>query len=140
MQDFQPKYLQLIDHGFVGPEQRLSWVENIQRIQSAAELLPISYAIAEQQKIQLDSARDTGSLELRGSKMELKMRLLHEMDLLVFLDKLKSGQYFDLQSCSIKRLQDYNPYKLDELLDAECTLYWITLDKRDGATSPVSPG
>jgi hypothetical protein len=133
--DFQPKYMELIAKGFIGEEKRLDWMESINRIQQQRALLPINYEISAQQVFPADPSMETGVMELHGSKMLVKMNLLHEMDLLNFLNDLKTKQAYSLHDCSIKRLK-VNP--LDQLaprLYAECTLYWITLGKRAGADS-----
>jgi hypothetical protein len=130
--DFQPKYQQLASQGIIGAEKRLDWIEKIQSVQKKDGLQPINYDIAEQQVFQVDPTIDTGSLELRGSKMLVKMNLLHEVDLLAFFDDLKSGQFYDLQRCTITRLPDVEPGKFAPLLSADCTLYWITIGKRGG--------
>ncbi|MET3120451.1 hypothetical protein AAKU67_000029 [Oxalobacteraceae bacterium GrIS 2.11] len=143
MQDFQPKYMQLTAQGFVGTEKRLDWIESIQSIQKKSHLQPISYEIGEQQLFQVDPAVDTGTLELRGSRMLVKMDLMHEADLLLFLDRLNAGQAYDLQKCVIKRLGMPDPLKLAPLLNAECELLWITIARHDtdAAGNPItSPG
>lgn len=136
IQDFQPKYVQLTAQGFVGTEQRLDWIEQIQRIQKQALLQPINYEIAQQHPFQVDPAIDMGTLELRGSKMVVKMNLLHELDLFNFLDGLNSNQAYDLQNCTLKRLADSGSTKLTPLLSAECSLYWITIGKAGGDGVP----
>lgn len=130
IQTFQPKYGQLLNQGFIGPEKRLDWIESIQSIQKTADLMPINYEIAEQQSFQLDPSIDAGSLALHGSKMTVKINLLHEMDLINFLDGLKAHQVIDLQNCFIKRLAVTDTVNVTPRLSAECTLYWITLDKK----------
>lgn len=127
IQTYQPKYLQLVNDGFVGTEKRLDWMDSIRTIQKNAGLQPINYEIEAQQIFALDSDFNLGTLELRGSKMLVKMDLLHEADLLIFFNELNKGQLYDLQNCSIERLPAPAPGKLAPLLHAQCTLYWITI-------------
>jgi hypothetical protein len=131
--DFQPKYKQLIAKGFIGEEKRLDWMEGIKRIQAERALPPIEYEISAQQPFQEDPTLETGALELRASKMAVKMSLLHEVDLLDFLDDLKSTQAYALHDCNIKRARFNIQDKLASRLYAECSLYWITLGRRAGA-------
>lgn len=131
--DFQRKYMQLFKKGFIGDEKRLDWIEGIKHIQEQRALLSIHYEISAQQAFQEDPTMETGALELRGSKMQVKMNLLHEMDLLNFLGDLKSIQAYSLQDCNIKRVKLNVQEKLSPRLYAECSLYWITLGKRAGA-------
>jgi hypothetical protein len=139
MRDFQPKFMQLAARGFVGTEKRLDWMESILAIQKNARLQPINYEISEQQIFQVDPSIAMGALELRGSKMLVKMNLLHEVDLLVFLDELKKGQLYDLQNCTITRLPEPAPGKLAPLLSAECALYWVTIGQQGENANPVNP-
>lgn len=133
IQNFQPKYVQLVASGFVGSERRLDWVENIQSIQTNRELMPISYEISPQQVFQVDPSIDMGSLELHGSKVLVKMNLLHEMGLLNFLEDMRARQLYGAHDCQIKRLSTSASDKLAAHLYAECNLYWITLGKSAGA-------
>ena len=47
--DYQAKYLQLRERGFVGEERRLDWITQIKFIRENRKLLPITYEIAPQQ-------------------------------------------------------------------------------------------
>lgn len=134
--DAQPRYLQLVTRGFVGEERRLNWIERIKAIQKTRKLLPITYEIFPQQVFQIEDTTITGELELRGSRMVLTMDLLHELDLLNFLDELKAGEYYVPTECSIKPPQSNLLSALAPRLSAECTLYWITL----GARAPSGDG
>ena len=125
--EFQPKYKQLVKDGFVGPEKRLEWVEAIQAVQKGAKLEPISYDIAEQQLFKVEPTMDIGTLELHGSKMTIKMNVLHEVDLLRFLNGIKGVQAYDLQNCAMQRVANPEINKLAPALSAECTLYWVTI-------------
>jgi hypothetical protein len=139
--EFQPKYKQLVAQGFVGPERRLDWIESIRAVQKKATLEPINYEIAAQTVYQVDPQIDTGTLELRGSQMHLKMELIHEMDLINLLDGIKRNQIVDLQSCVIKRLPVQEDAELPTLLEGECNLVWLTMGKRggdnDGSAAPT---
>ncbi len=133
--DFQTPYAQLVFKGFVGPEKRLDWIETVQAIQKNNALLPINYAIGEQQVFQVDSTIGMGLFELLGSKITVNMDIFHEMELTDFLEGLKTNQYYYLKSCNITRLPDYDINHLSPLLHVECTLYWITLGKRNPPNS-----
>ena len=73
------------------------------------------------------------SLELRSSKMKLRMDLLHEMDLLNFLDDLKKEEFYTLRGCAIKRLAAEAGNPQSPRLSAECSLYWLTMGERGGS-------
>lgn len=149
IQDYQAKYMQLRERGFVGEERRLDWVEHIRHIQESRKFLPIAYAFSAQQPIQTDPGVLTGSLELRGSKMKLQADLLHELDLLNFMDDLKIKGLYTVQACTLKRtgtpalssVEGAAETPQSPRLAAECTMYWLTLGERtDGQSETSQPG
>ena len=131
IQDFQPKYAQLVVRGFVGEEKRLDWVEGMKAIQESRKLLPIAYEISPQLPVQGDETLQAGTLELRSSKMALHMDLLHEMDMLNFFEDLKAKGFYAPQSCIIKPASVSRVGLLTARLSADCTIYWLTLGQRD---------
>lgn len=138
IRDFQPKYVRLVQRGFVGEEKRLDWVEHIRHIQESRRLLPLTYEISAQQPFQLDPSIQTGELELRGSRMQLHMDLLHEMDLLNFLTDLKSRGYFAVQECTIGPTDTRHNEPLAPRLKADCALQWITMGPRAAPTDAAT--
>lgn len=138
--DYQPKFVILRERGFVGKERRLDWMENIKHIRESRKLLPITYEISAQQVFQADPEISLGSLELRGSKIQLKMYLLHEGDLLNFLDDLKHKGFYTVQECTVKRAGGMPENLQSPRLTSECTLYWLTLGEHtDEAPQPGNP-
>lgn len=127
IQDYQGKYLQLYQRGFVGEERRLNWMEHIKFIQKNRKLFPITYEITAQQVFQLPPEIATGDLELRGSKMKFQMDLLHEGDLLNFLNDLTSAGLYTVQDCALRRSDTLAETRISPRLAAECSLYWLTL-------------
>ncbi|BAN34415.1 hypothetical protein SCD_n00568 [Sulfuricella denitrificans skB26] len=133
IQDYQPKFVSLRERGFVGEERRLDWIEHIQHIRESRKLLPITYEISAQQVFQVGQEVPIGDLELRGSKMTFQMKLLHEGDLLNFLDDLKHKGFYTAQECLVKRA-GLEPESAYLPLIAECSIYWLTLGEQ--AVSP----
>lgn len=134
--DYQPKYVALREQGFVGDEKRLDWTEHIKRIRENRMLLPITYEISVQKVFQADPEILSGDLELRGSKMRLQMSLLHEEDLLNFLDDLRHKGFYTTQECKVKRAPgDTADVRLP--LEAECTIYWLTLGEQVTNPEPI---
>lgn len=131
IQDYQPRFVTLRERGFVGEERRLDWIEQIQHIRESRKLLPITYEISARQVFQVGPEVTLGNLELRGSKMKLQMGLLHEGDLLNFLDDLKHKGFYTAQECKVKRA-GAEPESAHLPLAAECVIYWLTLGERPG--------
>ena len=145
IKDFQPKYRLLAAQGFVGSERRLDWIERISAVQKQDGLEPITYEIGAQSAFAIDPQIDTGTLEVRGSSMHIKMNLLHELDLLRFLNGIQKEQVSVLQNCSIRRWPDPAPGELAPHFEAQCDLIWITMGTRGGdvgsdASLPILPG
>lgn len=124
---YQPQFIALRDKGLIGEENRLAWVDAIRHIQERRKLLPISYEIDVQQGFRMEGQATMGEYRLRGSRMDLHMDLLHEMDLFNFLDDLRQRSYYTMQDCSIKRSSAGQNGALAPTLAADCTLYWLTL-------------
>jgi hypothetical protein len=137
--DFQPKYQQLVQDGFIGTERRLDWIDSIAAVQKRAGLEPVTYDIAEQAVFLVDPQIDTGTMELHGSQMHFTMNLLHEMDLLRFLNGIQGDQITGMHKCVIKRWSNAAPAELAPHLQAECSLYWITLGNHAADADAAPP-
>lgn len=130
IQTYQPKFLALRERGFVGEEKRLDWIEHIKHIKENRKLLQITYEISAQQIFQVPTEMLIGDMELHGSKMKLQMDLLHEGDLLNFLNDLRQKGFYTVQECMARRIGKAQGNAQSPRLTAECTLYWLTLDER----------
>ncbi|CAN5444589.1 hypothetical protein BH11PSE11_BH11PSE11_30750 [soil metagenome] len=141
IRDFLPRFQQLTRRGFIGDEKRLDTIERIRQIQESRKLLPIKYEIFPQQAVALDPSIDTGQLELRSSKMMVRMGLLHEMDLFNFLGDLRTAGFFNPQTCTIKPINATLETRLSPRLNGECTLFWVTMGRRPAAEgeTPAAP-
>jgi len=87
----------------VGEERRLEWVDALARIRSARGLSDLRYQIEPQKPWK--SEREGAAVEVRSSTMKVELSLLHEGELLRFLDDLRgSGSaYYAIRRCSIDR-------------------------------------
>jgi hypothetical protein len=137
---YQPQFLELRRKGLIGEERRLDWVEAIRQIQEQRRLLPLSYEIEPQQPYSLETRLPTGDYQLRGSRMALRMELLHELDLFHFLTDLRQAGTFTVQDCAIRRTTSAGTTPLAPSLNADCTLNWVTLTSRPAAPVAVSRG
>ena len=73
--------------GIIGEEQRLDWVELIKEIRDTRKLIDVQYEFSPQQSLEKGSA---GGYAFKSSAMRLQMKLLHENDLLNFVNDLRS--------------------------------------------------
>ncbi len=123
--------------GIVGEERRLEWVERIREIRAARRLFDLQYEIAPQRPLDAAAAPgSSGSFEFLSSTMRLQMDLLHELDLIHFLDDLEHSVSAVVrpERCIVERTGNSGPSGTGALLRAECTLDWITIRERKGST------
>ncbi|MCP5269451.1 MAG: hypothetical protein H6943_10530 [Zoogloeaceae bacterium] len=117
----------LQSRGIIGQEKRLDWVELIKDIKESRKLLDIEYEFAPQQT--LEQAALPG-FSFRSSAMRLHMKLLHEGDLLNFINDLRNQAkaYVRVRNCLINRIPRTETGTTEvALLDAICQLDWYTI-------------
>ena len=125
---YEPQFLALRQRGLIGEENRLAWIDAIRRSQEQRKLLPIGYDISAQQVLPVPTPMVMGQYRLRGSRMQLRLDLLHELDLLNLLDDLRQAGYFAVQDCTLKRNGAAGaPAGATPSLSADCTRLWLTL-------------
>lgn len=113
--------------GVIGEEQRLEWVELLKDIRDKRRLLDVQYEIAPQRA--LDGALGSG-FAFYASSMTTQLKLLHEEDLIRFLDDLRqqARALIQIKSCNVERLPRGNAENgIPAQLRAECQIDWITL-------------
>ena len=131
------RFNDLLAVGIIGEEQRLEWVERIRAIKAARRLYDVQYEISPQRVLDPAIAPGTsGSFEFLSSNMRLQMQLLHEGDLVHFLDDLQGSvrAYVRPESCSVERINSGKAERVGAQLKAECMLDWITIRERKGST------
>lgn len=88
---YHRRYQQLSEQGFVGMESRLDWIETLRAKTSELTLPRVSYALQPQltaiAPVQSIMAGDDISIHV--SNLDLEMGLVHELDLLRFIDELQ---------------------------------------------------
>lgn len=117
--------------GVIGEEQRLDWVEEIRRIRDERKLLDVQYEIAPQQV--LDKAPIAG-YNFNASTMRIRMKLLHEGDLLNFINDLRARAkaFIKVRGCSVVRIERGTQITDVAMLNAECQIDWITIAPAKG--------
>ena len=113
--------------GVIGEELRLEWVELLKSIRDKHRLLDLQYEIAPQRI--LDAAPGNG-FAFYASSMTTQLKLLHEEDLIRFLDDLRqqAKALIQIKSCNVERLPHGSSENgIPAQLQAECQIDWITL-------------
>jgi hypothetical protein len=130
MSSYAFEYNSLLAQKVIGDEQRLDWLEGLEKMRQQGSVLDFQYTIAPQQSYTPAPPLDAGNFKLSRSSMSMKIDLLHEEQLLrLFADmrgKLKG--WFMLDGCSISRTGTD-----DEMapLKAECTGGWFTMKNKN---------
>jgi len=124
-------YRKLLAQGVIGDERRLDWVETIGQIKNDYKLAEIKYQIEPQRPLELPGITPSTEVEFRASALKVDMQLLHEGDLFVFLDALRSKlkAHVLVRSCSIERLggRSGQDRGIAPRLRADCVIDLVTI-------------
>ena len=90
---YHRRYQRFHDLGFVGRESRLDWVETLRTTSNTLNVPRVSYSIEPQLEVipPVRSVVGGEDIQLRASKVQLEMGVLHEFDLLRFFDTLQES-------------------------------------------------
>lgn len=119
--------------GYVGPEQRLDWIEALARIKAARKIFRMDYEFAPQRPADagvLPGGAAAGGFEVMASQMKLQLQLLHEGELLAVLGDLRDAvqAMIQVRSCVVERNSAGSGERArNAQIRADCTLEWITL-------------
>ena len=134
IQRYREAYEALQKSGTVGPEQRVNWLDALRNASQAARTLGVDYQLSQQTASPIKL--ETGAYKLQQSTMKLRIKLLHEGDLMNFfqaLDAEQPGLYL-LQSCNLARgSSGAFSVRYEPKLMAECDLIWLSLIESDKA-------
>lgn len=129
------RFLALQGRGYVGTENRLDWIEQLARLSGERRLYDFQYEFEPQRLIDpilIPAGAAAGTHRFLLSSQHFKTRLLHEGDLLAFLDDLRRNvkAYLIVRECRIERIPQ-NPAErgIAAQLTADCRLDWITLQE-----------
>ncbi len=138
MSTYALEYASLVDRGVVGGEQRLDWIEELEKLRRQHHVIDFKYTIAPQQPYIPTPALNTGDLEINLSGLGLQIDLLHEMQLIEFFEALRSDMkgWFVVDRCTLERAATADtaetplPTNIGAQLKADCAGGWITLKNR----------
>lgn len=125
MDIYANQYGSLIESKVIGDDQRLDWMEGMERIRQKNLVASFSYTIAPQRIYSAQPPIDSGNFDIHHSEMKLQIDLLHEEQLPDFLNALHSQikGWYQLEGCTLQRAMPQ--------LKAECSGSWITLKNRN---------
>lgn len=128
-------YQALAARGFVGPEDRLAWIEAVQHANRDAGLYSLDYRLAPRQA---SPAELSQGLALGQTSMTLIFPVLVETDVPRFLAALKTRApgVVQVQGCRLTLLGALAFEAVNKpRLQAECELLWFTIAEQAEATS-----
>ena len=122
------EYRRLQRAGFIGEEQRINWLDALRVANQQADLFGVDYQIGTQAPYAYAAGFNPGQIALNQSVMRLQFRLLHEIDLMRFLNALSSlgGGIFSVDQCVMRRIDTRGVIRYQPNITAECSLSWIT--------------
>lgn len=130
-------FKKLKDNFVIGDENRLSWVEVVQKVADSRKIASVKYDIASQ--VLLDKnvlGSEYAGIDVFKSVMSLEMKFIHEGDLFVMLNALRreAKGLVAVDKCEVELInKDVNDgiigqNKTDNMR-AYCELSWYTLKK-----------
>ena len=124
------QYRALVARGIIGEEKRLDWVDTITTIKSERRLFNISYSIEPQKQLDYPGFSAGSGVYFMTSRVRINLQLLHEEDLLNFIDDLakRSKLYLSVRNCTIQRTErGSGGTVLAPRLQADCVFDLITI-------------
>ena len=133
-------FKKLVDNAVIGNENRLSWVEVVQKYADTRRIPSVKYSIASQ--VMLDKKmldKEYQNIDVYRSVMSLDMKILHEGDLFGMMESLRNEAkgLVAVDKCDLelinKDIADGNILAdARHNLTAYCELSWYTLKRSDG--------
>jgi len=124
------QYRALEARGITGEEQRLDWVDILTAIKNERRLFNISYNIEPQKPLDYPGFGAGSGVYFMTSRVRVNLQLLHEEDLLDFIDELtrRSRLHLSVRSCDIQRTnRPTGGTTLAPRLQADCGVDLITI-------------
>jgi hypothetical protein len=132
-------FKKLKDDFVIGDENRLSWVEVVQKVADSRRISSVKYDIASQvllDKKTLD--KKYAGIDVYKSVMSLEMKFIHEGDLFVMLNALREEAkgLVAVDKCDVELInKDINEgligQNATDNMRAYCELSWYTLKKAE---------
>ncbi len=127
------EHLALERQKIIGDEQRLDWMEGLEKIRQQNLVADFRYNIAPQKNYVAQPPIDSGNFDIHYSEMKLQFDLLHEAQLLDFFEALRTNikGWYQLEGCTLHRTGSGNEQTATARLKAECSGGWITVKNRN---------
>jgi hypothetical protein len=132
---YAQEYYALENNKIIGDEHRLDWIDSFEKLRNQNLVINFSYNIAPQKNYVAQPAIDSGNFAVHYSETKLRLDLLHEGQLLNFLEALRSqtNGWFQLDECTMNRADlnsEETGMSTEPHINADCSGGWITLKNR----------
>ena len=107
---YAEEYGTLSANRIIGDDQRLDWIEGLEKLRQQNLVTDFRYSIAPQKNYIPQPPINSGNFDIHYSETKLQFDLLHEAQLVNFFPKLHSqikGRYL-LEGCTLQRVGDEN--------------------------------
>lgn len=135
MSIYADEYGALIKRKIIGDDQRLDWMEGLEKLRQMNLVTDFGYNIAPQKKYAPQPPFDSGNFDIHYSETKLRFDLLHEEQLVDFFTALrkKIDGWYQLEGCTLQRSasNEEGAKAGASQLRAECSGGWITLKNRN---------
>jgi len=130
-------FKKLKDKFVIGDENRLSWVEVVQKVADSRKIASVKYDIASQVLLDKNTLdKKYAGIDVFKSVMSLEMKFIHEGDLFVMLNALKEEAkgLVTVDKCDVELInKNVNDgiigQNITDNMRAHCGLSWYTLKK-----------
>jgi len=132
-------FKKLKDDYVIGDENRLSWVEVVQKVADSRRIASVKYDIASRVLLDKNTLdKKYGGIDVYKSVMSLEMKFIHEGDLFVMLNALREEAkgLVAVDKCDVELInKDINDgligQDVTDNMRAYCELSWYTLKKAE---------
>lgn len=138
---YHRRYQSFRDLGFIGRESRLDWVETLRTTTARVGIPRVNYNIQPQLRVvaPVTSLMSGEEIQIRVSRLQLEMGLIHELDLLRFFDDLQEQApgLIKVDECELVYHGEISRAVSEPNLTTNCTVQIysvITSDVTYGAT------
>ena len=107
-------------------------MELVNTLRARHQLFSLDYEVAPQRPLLLAGGRVFSSVDVLASRVKLKLRALHEGDVVGFVNDLaRTPQgFYPVDRCAMRRVETTSPDSMQPRIEADCTLEWITLKEK----------
>lgn len=133
---YAEEYSSLRTFRIISDDQRLDWMEGLEKLRKQRLVNDFHYSIAPQRAYVPKPPINNGNFEIRYSETRLQLQLLHEGQLLDFFAALRNQikGWYQLEGCSLQRAssdEETADPSVSTHIKADCTGGWLTLKNRN---------